>query len=325
MRIRREEVLPVFEKLGDVRSRAITLGKIADILVNEGQLDEAMRIRRQEELPVFEKLGDVRERAITLGQIADILAKKGQLDEAMRIRREEELPVYEKLGDVRSRAVTLGKIADILVKKGQLDEAMRIRRQEVLPVYEKLGDVRSRAVTLGKIADILVKKGQLDEAMRIRREEVLPVSKKLGDQEGIAHTLFNMVQIRLIQGNQTPEQTRENLPDLASAFAINLKMGRADGIAAIGSVYGYLLEKTGQYQEARSVLDQAVAAAEKLGWTEETRKMSALIENWRKKPTRNNGSGPVCFRPAPPPPGCGPAGHPPRPGWRRWKYPSNNR
>ncbi|HEX8825859.1 MAG TPA: metallophosphoesterase, partial [Archangium sp.] len=44
LRIRREEQLPVFERLGDVRSRAVTIGKVADILQARGELDEALRI-----------------------------------------------------------------------------------------------------------------------------------------------------------------------------------------------------------------------------------------------------------------------------------------
>ena len=117
-----EEQLPVFEQLGDVRSRAITQGQIADILVTRGELDEALRIRTEDELPVFEQLGDVRSRAVTQGEIADILATRGELDEALRIRTEDELPVFEQLGDVRSRAITQGEIADILVTRGELGE-----------------------------------------------------------------------------------------------------------------------------------------------------------------------------------------------------------
>jgi hypothetical protein len=53
----REEELPVYQKLGAIRERAVTMGKIADILAARGQLDEALRIRREEELPVYQKLG----------------------------------------------------------------------------------------------------------------------------------------------------------------------------------------------------------------------------------------------------------------------------
>ena len=184
----------------DERSRAVTMGRIADILQARGALDEALRIRREEELPVYERLGDVRSRAVTMGKIADILQDRGALDEALRIRREEQLPVYERLGDVRERAMTMGRIADILQARGALDEALRIRREEELPVYERLGDVRSRAVTMGKIADILQARGALDEALRIRREEELPVYERLGDVRSRAVTMGKIADILQARG-----------------------------------------------------------------------------------------------------------------------------
>ena len=67
-----QQALLIYERLGDVRSRAVTLGQIADVLQARGQLDEALRIRQEEQLPVYERLGDVRSRAVTLGQIAEI-------------------------------------------------------------------------------------------------------------------------------------------------------------------------------------------------------------------------------------------------------------
>ncbi len=72
LRIRREEELPVYERLGDVRGRAITMGRIADVLQARGELDEALRIRREEQLPVYERLGDVR--AFTIGRVKMALA-----------------------------------------------------------------------------------------------------------------------------------------------------------------------------------------------------------------------------------------------------------
>ena len=214
LRIRREQTLPVYERLGDVRSVAVTHGQIADVLQARGELDEALRIRREQELPVYERLGDVRSVAVTHGQIADVLQARGELDEALRIRREQELPVFERLGDVRSVAITHGQIADVLQARGELDEALRIRREQTLPVYERsatyapsrsrtadrrhaagprrtrrsaahpprtgtarlraLGRRALRAITMGKIADILQARGELDEALRIRRERSCP-------------------------------------------------------------------------------------------------------------------------------------------------------
>ena len=85
MRIRTEEELPVFERLGDVRSRAVTLGQIADILQDRGQLDEALRIRKEELLPVFERLGNVRELIVGRVNLALCLVKRGKAEDVQEI------------------------------------------------------------------------------------------------------------------------------------------------------------------------------------------------------------------------------------------------
>ncbi len=96
--------MPVYEKLGDIRSRAVTLGQIADIHQARGEYEEALRLRRQEELPVYEKLGDIRERAVTLAKIAIVLFQTGQASEAISSFEREAIPVFEKLSDEPSLA-----------------------------------------------------------------------------------------------------------------------------------------------------------------------------------------------------------------------------
>ena len=118
LRIRRDEQLPVYERLGEVRERAVTMGKIAQIFETRGELDEALRIRRDEQLPVFKRLGDIREQAVTMGQIADILVAYGRADEALRIRRDEQLPVFARLGDIHALLITRANLAQLLVKLG---------------------------------------------------------------------------------------------------------------------------------------------------------------------------------------------------------------
>jgi tetratricopeptide (TPR) repeat protein/CHAT domain-containing protein len=312
LRIRREEELPVYERLGDVRSRAITMGQIADILESRGDLDEALRIRREEELPVYERLGDVRSRAVTLGKIADILYRRGDLDEALRIRREEQLPVFERLGDVRERAVTMGKIADILYSRGDPDEALRIRREEQLPVFERLGDVRERAVTMSKIADILQSRGDLDEALRIFRQELLPAFERLddvrsravvlgriadilvqkgdrgaaralqderletnrglADADGIGAALWDMAQLDLAE-----RKIDDAIPRIMDAYGIVARLGRAEGIAVIGRLFGQILVANDKSAEARVVLQRSADAFRKLGREADAQEVEELI------------------------------------------------
>jgi tetratricopeptide (TPR) repeat protein len=237
---------------------------IADILQARGQVDDALRIYREEQLPAYERLGDVRAKAVTMGQIADIVQARGQLDEALRIRQEEQLPVYERLGDVRAKAVTMGKIADILKARGQFDEALRIFQEKLLPVFEHLGHERSKVVTMGRIADILQDRGQLDEALRLHEDRAL-IYKSLGDSSGLAHVQFSVARLMLERGDHEGGDIQAIYENLAAAFEINLKSGRADAIAAIGSLLAQIMARGGLIEEALVVLTHAESANATLG------------------------------------------------------------
>ncbi|MBB4752204.1 tetratricopeptide repeat protein [Actinoplanes lobatus] len=275
LRIRREVELPVYERLGDTRSTAITWGGIANILYQRGDYDEALRIRREMQLPVYERLGDTRKVAITWGNIADILHQRGDYDETLRIRREMQLPVYERLGDTRSTAITWGSIADILYQRGDYDEALRIRREMQLPVYERLGDTRSTAITWGNIADILYERGDFDEAAALHTKR-LRVCEQLGDLEGVAAAKWGLAQIDLARENY-----EDALPRIMESFLSLCHLQKHDGIAVVGSVLGQLLLATGDHEQARSVLEDSLAAAEKIGATSMFKTLGDLIHQSR--------------------------------------------
>jgi hypothetical protein len=136
-------------------ARAVTMGKIADILEARGQLDETLKIRNEEQLPVYERLGDVRSRAVTMGKIATILEARGELEDALRIRREEVLPVFERLGDARELLVGRWYLANALFRRrgeGDRDEAGRLlhlaldaARRLKLPAAQQIEQVIARA------------------------------------------------------------------------------------------------------------------------------------------------------------------------------------
>ena len=77
LRIRKEEELPVYEKLGDVRERAITLGKMADIFQARGELDEALNLWRTGVLPVLLKLEDRSSIAMAEARCGALLVRTG--------------------------------------------------------------------------------------------------------------------------------------------------------------------------------------------------------------------------------------------------------
>jgi tetratricopeptide (TPR) repeat protein len=214
-----------------VRSKTVTLGKIADILQARGQLDEALRIRTEEQLPVFERLGDVRSKTVTLGQIADILQARGQLDEALRIRTEEQLPVFERLGDVRSKTVTLGQIADILQARGQLDEALALHAERI-PLAESLGHIDSIAHIKYSMAGIRLQRGDHEhEGLQTIYDELAEaygIGLKLGRPDYIGGIDQLLAQVMAMGGLRD-----EALEVLDQAEAAYRQLGRDNGVAQI--------------------------------------------------------------------------------------------
>jgi hypothetical protein len=85
LRILRLECLAAFERLGDVRSKAVTLGKIADVLEARGEHEEALRIWRVEVLPVFTKLGDPQLIAQAQIRLGFLVFRSGQQEEGVRL------------------------------------------------------------------------------------------------------------------------------------------------------------------------------------------------------------------------------------------------
>jgi tetratricopeptide (TPR) repeat protein len=271
-----QEILGIFEGLGDKRSRAVTLGDIARLRAAKGEVEDALQLHL-ERLKVYEGLGDKRERAVTLGDIARLRAAKGDVEAALQLHQ-EELKVYEGLGDKRSRAVTLGNIARLLAAKGEMDAALQLHLEE-LKVYEGLGDKRERAVTLGDIARLQVHKGEVGAALQLH-QEMLAINEGLGNQDGIANALWSIAQIELQQS-----KFQEALEHLVRSYRINLRLGRLDGICWVGLDLGRLLGAAGQREQAVEILTRSRDGFTKLGQPGNARRAQKLLDQLPQSPS----------------------------------------
>ncbi|MGM7643936.1 CHAT domain-containing protein [Nocardia sp. JW2] len=211
-RILRNDTLPVFKRLGDIREVAVVWGKLANLTERRGEYDEAERILRNDTLPVFKRLGEVYSIAVIWGKLADLAQQRGEYDKAERILRNDTLPVFKRLGDIREVAITRAKLANLAEARGEYDEAERILRNDTLPVLKRLGDIRSIAVTWGRLADLAQRRGELDEAERILRNDTLPVLKRLGDVHSIAVTWGRLADLAQQRGehDEAEQIRREN-------------------------------------------------------------------------------------------------------------------
>ncbi|MGH8931766.1 MAG: CHAT domain-containing protein [Egibacteraceae bacterium] len=220
---------------------------------------------------------DPRQAALIAAHHGRRLATRGELNHAQR-EFERAVELFEQAGSEREAVVVRGDIADVLFARGELDEALRIRQEE-LPVYERLGDVRSRAVTWGQIADVLFARGELDEALRIRQEEQLPVYERLDDVDGIAAALWGLAQIDLARGDIAAAA-----PRIAEAWTLLAQLGRTDGIAVVGQLYGQLLIAGDQRDAGMDVLRMSSEAYRKLGRYRKADEVAALLRELTDPP-----------------------------------------
>jgi len=182
----RQQALPLAERLGDVRSKAVTQGQIADILMARGELDEALRIRTQEELPVYERLGDVRSKAVTQGRIADILMARGELDEALALH-EQRLPVALKMNDIDSVAHIRFSMAHIRLQHGDHERGGLQTIQEELAEAFAISRKLDRPDFIGAIgqllAQVLALGSRQDEALAVL-DQAESAYRRLADGQG---------------------------------------------------------------------------------------------------------------------------------------------
>ena len=155
-----EEMLKVFEELGDTRSRAVTLGDIARIWVDKGEVDEALKLH-EERLKVFEELGDKGGRAHALWSIGKIALGRGDGQAA-----------YDALDESYRTNVELGRLEGIIqvgIDFGQL-LALGGHPKDAIEVLERSLDGLRRLGRAGLAEQV---RGLLDQ-VRVQASAVSP-------------------------------------------------------------------------------------------------------------------------------------------------------
>lgn len=251
-----EQSLQAKRKLDDTLGIAVIQNAMAFALVDQGRIEEAMKLYEQS-LQAKKELDDVRGVAVTQGAMADALVQQGQLKKAMKLY-EESLQTYQDTTDVRGIAMTQGAMADVLARQGQIREAMKLY-EESLQTKRELDDVPSIAITMGAIADLLVHQGRVEEAMQLY-EQSLQIKKKLSDVRGIAVTRGAIADILVDQGRLSQAMRLYEL-----ALETKQKLNDIRGIAITQGKIAHVLVQQGQLEGALQLYEQSLQTTEELG------------------------------------------------------------
>src|ERR1019366_1833661 len=136
LRIRREVELPVYERLVDTRSAAVTWGQIADIAEQRGDYDEAAELQGKR-LELCKKLGELDGIASTDWGLAQIdLAREDHQAAFPRLVESFQILGHRQRPD--GIAVVGLALGELLLAAGQADQARQV-----------LGDSLAAATKIG--------------------------------------------------------------------------------------------------------------------------------------------------------------------------------
>jgi hypothetical protein len=123
--------MQTYEALGDRRSRAITLGDIANILAGRGEADQALQFHR-EEMQTYKALGDQDSIAATSFEIAQIyLARTEERPDPAALQAASEAlaesyRINLSIGRLDGICAAGALLGQVLAAGGQHDEAKAV-------------------------------------------------------------------------------------------------------------------------------------------------------------------------------------------------------
>ncbi|MEE8523819.1 MAG: tetratricopeptide repeat protein [Thermoanaerobaculia bacterium] len=292
-----EEALTVAREIGDQGSLKHALNTLAIILRQQGKLEEA-RGMHEMELDANREIGDPRSVAISLTSLGVVEEQMGDLESA-HSRFEEALEIGRGLGSKRSISININLLGRVLQRQGELEEARR-HFEEALALSGDTGSRRGRAYYLSSLAKVDLAAGDL-AAAREKVEEALAIRRAVGEKTNIAYSQLDLAAIELEQGQpgaaaghareaavEFAGQEKADAEGLATSILASAYLAmdrRAEAVAATYKASSLvvdsenrsvglelavraaeIVEADGRGAEARRMLREAVAEAEKLGF-----------------------------------------------------------
>jgi tetratricopeptide (TPR) repeat protein len=124
LRIRREVQLPVYERLGETRSTAITWGNIADIAYQRGDYDKAVKLYRKR-LEAYKELSDLEGIAAADWDLASIDLKREDYESALP-RLMESFQILSSRQRPDGVAIVGWTLGQLLMAAGRTDFARQV-------------------------------------------------------------------------------------------------------------------------------------------------------------------------------------------------------
>jgi CHAT domain-containing protein/Tfp pilus assembly protein PilF len=251
-----EEVLPLWQEVGDKRAQAYTLNKIGYVCATLSEPKKALEYYHQAVL-LWREVGDRLNEATALTNIGMSYWRLGDSQKALEYHR-QALPLARAVGNREGEASVLNNIGTAYGTLSQLQEALNYFNQ-VLPLAQIVGDRRLQAVTLSNIGVIHLQLGELQQALEAFNQ-LLPLRRGIGDRRGEAATLHNLGRVYAELGEfQKALQYYDQ--SLVPRREVGDRQNEAVTLQALSSTFLHL----GEIQKALAYSSQALALSRAVG------------------------------------------------------------
>jgi serine/threonine protein kinase/tetratricopeptide (TPR) repeat protein len=300
-----KKALEIRQKLNDPLEVAHTLNNMGLLYWIDSQYQEAL-ISDEKALSIYTKLEDKFHAASTLNNIGLIYWTQSQYEKAMKFF-ENSLKIKKELGDKAEMARSLNNIGATYFYLGKYDEAVKCYL-ESFELNEQIKDKKEIALNLENLGDVYQKMGDFENALKYN-ERGLALAQDIALPKRVGYILENMGEIQFHLGNYKKAyeyfnraiKTAKDIEDKELQILVSVNLSkfftvlnddqRAEqlleeatkiinlinddrSLIKVYQIKSSLRKKEKKFQEALTLLDQAMALAEKSRAQEELLSLS---------------------------------------------------
>ena len=250
-----KESLERSQQLGDELLIAISMKKLANMMLEKGRYDEASPLLDEAE-KLFTKLDDSKGKCDVEGYRGLIHYYKGELDDAVK-HFTEKLRLAEIIGDKTAKALSYRYMGGVAYYRGDYQKALQHYKNQlkISKENENLLDVAVAENNIGLIYSYL---NDFKNAAKFYRR-ALETYKKVGIRQYICYTSNNLGELKYWLGEY---EEAESLIEDQLAIATELGIRRHVAFAHI--ILGNIAKKRLGYDKAEEHYHQAIAIAKEL-------------------------------------------------------------
>ncbi|HTY22441.1 MAG TPA: tetratricopeptide repeat protein [Desulfomonilaceae bacterium] len=202
-------------------------------------------------------IGDRRGFAANLANLGNLLRHRNRIPEAVQ-NLEQALAVYRELSDKKGEADILTNLGNVEAARGSLATALE-RFTSAVKLHREIQDIKGISIGLTSMGRLYLAKGDLENASTFL-DEAEKLNKRIHNPRGDVAILTELAMLQ-----RAKRHPRDALSSLNKALNQAVSLNDTRAISAINLKMASVLEDTGDYTKALSLLSETLEALRRQG------------------------------------------------------------